>query len=431
LLLLLIGCKNDPNNFVVGGELVDVNSDVIISDTTKINAYTIKSDSIVTSGVSTVLVGRYQDGNFGNITASSYFRFAVPGLSKVNVNGIMNTVCDSVSLILKSSRFSYGDTTLPYSIEVHQLSDYLDNYSILNGYRYNTSVVHYKSGVLGRTTFVPRPGINPRTSISFSDSIKEYLFSLITKQLVFISDYAQQQTVFLQNFQGVALMPPANGKSSSVLGFSAASSSLYLLFYISTNGVKDTLAFSLTNPNLLYNRIEDDVKSNNSPLSQLTSNQLSLSSLKTGDVTYCQAGTGFMTKLEFPYLQNILMTSNHIRILNAQLLLYPLIGSYKTVPLPTKFQLYQTQDINQLGGLVNDTTKSQLHIDNQFGDQTAYYIDITNFITNFLQTNSYVTPSLIVTFSYKDNSTSLKRVIFSDGLFQVNSTRLRITYWRY
>jgi len=441
LLLLLIGCKNSKDNFTVGGELVDINSNIVVSDTAKIHAYTIKSDSIVTSGVSNVLVGRYQDGNLGNITASSYFRLAVPGsLSKVIVNKVNaneNTVCDSVSLILTSSHYSYGDTTLPYSIEVHKLSESLDNNLIINGYRYNTSKVKYDAEALGRTTFVPRPGRSGRISISLSDSIKETLFNLITNQLVYISDATLEQETFLNKFQGIALVPPANGKSSCVLGFSANSSSLYLLFYTHTvipdQSIieKDTLVFGLTNSNLLFNRIEDDLKSNQSPLSQLSANQLALSSLKTDNVAYCQAGTGFMTKFEFPYLRNILLTPNHIKILKAELLLYPLKNSYITVPLPSKFLLYQTIGINQLGSLaIRDTTNSQLMFDNLYGNQTCYDIDITSFINSFVQTYTEIVPSLIVSFSYTENSTSLKRVIFSDGLF-VNSTRLRITYWRY
>jgi len=163
----------------------------------------------------------------------------------------------------------------------------------------------------------------------------------------------------------------------------------------------------------------------------LKKSEIKVPSYKTGNVTYCQAGTGFMTKFEFPYLKNSLLSDKHIRIMKAELLLYPLKGSYQKIPLPSKVQLYATDNVNHKGSVINDTTKSQLYIDNLYHEETSYAIDITSYVRSMIQANTDEIPSMIVSFADYKNWTTLDRVIFSDGLLQVKSTRLKITYWRY
>jgi hypothetical protein len=237
LFLLLFGCKNTSENFKLGDELVDVKSDIVINDTSTIRAFTIKSDSIVTSGVSAALVGQYFDGTLGNIGASSYFRLAVGSFSKISTDPLIVTACDSLCLILNYSKYSYGDTMQPYTLEIHRLSNHLDSIIGKNGYRYNNFNMKYDPDVLGQATFVPRPRFSGRISIPLSESVKNNLFDLITNKLLNISDATTKQSIFEQNFHGIALVPPTSLKSSSVIGYKADNTNMYLLFYLNTTPV--------------------------------------------------------------------------------------------------------------------------------------------------------------------------------------------------
>jgi len=62
-----------------------------------------------------------------------------------------------------------------------------------------------------------------------------------------------------------------------------------------------------------------------------------------------------LTKIEFPYLKNLQFTTEHIKILKAQLILCPVKSTYKTIGLPQKLFLYEANDLNQIGYNLTDT----------------------------------------------------------------------------
>ena len=180
-----------------------------------------------------------------------------------------------------------------------------------------------------------------------------------------------------------------------------------------------------------FNKIDDDLSFNKSPLDTLRRLKDRLSSLKSGNATYCQGGTGFLTKIEFPYLKNLQFTTEHIKILKAQLILCPVKSTYKTIGLPPKLFLYEANDLNQIGYNLTDTLSQHLTVDNIYNETTAYTLDITSYISSIIQDRTDNIPAVIVTLPNVDFKTTLERVILSNGLGQANSTRLKIWYWRY
>ncbi len=60
----------------------------------------------------------------------------------------------------------------------------------------------------------------------------------------------------------------------------------------------------------------------------------------TNDQSFIQAGTGIVTRLEIPYLKNLLLLHENIRILKAELILEPARNTYKTIELPKRISLF-------------------------------------------------------------------------------------------
>ena len=422
---IISSCKKNDNNLTVGDNLVNVNSDIVINDTSTLKTYTVKSDSIITSGTAKLLVGKYQDGNFGSITATSYFQVGVSSALTLETNAVF----DSISLVLHYSNYYYGDTTRPYAIEAHQLMDKLDYNQNDNGYRYNTSkAIRSDPTPIGKTTFYPRPSSNTVIYVSLSKDMGKNLFDTIMERQTETDGY--DQTKFLNYFRGIALVPKA-GAISSIIRFGATDSSLYMRLYYHVGETSKYLNFSIFNGYLQFNKIDDDLSFNKSPLDTLRRLKDRLSSLKSGNATYCQGGTGFLTRIEFPYLKNLQFTTEHIKILKAQLILCPVKSTYKTVGLPPKLFLYEANDLNQIGYNLTDTLSQHLTVDNIYNETTAYTLDITSYISSIIQDRTDNIPAVIVTLPNVDFKTTLERVILSNGLGQANSTRLKIWYWRY
>jgi hypothetical protein len=268
-----------------------------------------------------------------------------------------------------------------------------------------------------------------------SNDFRDTLSSLVTNyQFTSSSDFTTMQTGFLNRFRGIVLK---SSTKSSVLRFQATNTSLFIRLYFHVGQVTSTFDLGFTNAGLQFNKIDDNLSHQNPPpapadtiLAILKKATDQVPSKMTGHDAYIQAGTGFMTKIELPYLK-LLLTQEHIRILQAELLLYPEKNTFQKVPLPSKLALYLTNSVNSLGAILNDTTKTQLIIDRSYGDQTYYIIDVSNFVNSFYQNYSADVPSLMVSFGYSDNSSKLNRLILSDGSTKLQSTRLRITYWRY
>jgi hypothetical protein len=434
MLVLIASCSSD-GAFSVEDGLIDVSTKLTVIDTTTLYTYTVKSDSIVESASQKLLVGRYNDGELGTVTAKSYFEIGYS--STVSVE--KTAVYDSISLILTNSGYSYGDTTKLFNLVVHQLTENLaDNPNVSNqspslaGYRYNTSIVAYDSiNALGQTAYYPRPNTNKALHIKLSDNFGIPLFDSIMAKSKIASDLGK----FVRYFKGIVLTTDKSSLSS-VQRFSTADSSLYVRMYYHVDKVDKSISFLMENSTsrpyeLPFNQVKSDYST--SKLKQLKHLENKLSSLVTDSLYYCQPGVGIMSRIEMPYLKNVLHTNGNIKIMKAQLILFPARNSYKTINLPKRIALYEANELNKVGSLVNDTTTAQLTIDNFNNESTFYTIDVTSYIATVLANSTDVTPVLMVTLPAGKTATTLDRIIFANGLGLPNSTRskLKILYWKY
>ncbi|HEY4786391.1 MAG TPA: DUF4270 family protein [Bacteroidales bacterium] len=444
-IFLLSSCNKD-NTFTLGQDLISVKTDVITTDTSTVHFYTFKRDSMA-SNFEKALVGTYTDGNFGTITASTYFEVGLPssGISDLqNVNN--NNAYDSVALTVFYSHYYYGDTNKVYTIEAHLLNDKIENIRTSannpNGNLFNTTNVPFDPVVLGATSKNRlRPAKKDSIQIRLDDAFGKYYFDTLKNTATQMTN----TSVFSNHLKGFALF--SRSTNSCVMGYGVADSSMYMKIYYHGDGGQRFLKFSVTNTTYQFNNIKTSWSST-SPMSALTKQTKVVSSFDTQDQVYCQAGTGLMARLEFPYLKRLVDASTNstsatpnIKILKAELILSPIQGTYNSVSLPSSLLLYQLDYLNNISGILVDNSGNalapKLTIDHQFNEQTYYTFDVTSFVTSAVQATTNDVPALGISMPSTSTSTpnelytTLDRLVLGDGNRSLNVSKLKIYFWRY
>ncbi len=416
-----VGCNNDDLIFEIGGKYVDENMQVIFTDSISVNTYTIKWDSVPTSGYYTFLVGKYPDNVFGNIFCRSYTKVHLPdGTSSIPNDAVF----DSLQMILLYNGYSIGDTTKPYVIKVHRLENRLipgesDNF-------FNTSSPDFDPVPYGQITFTPRPVGGDTVKIRLSDTFGSELFDAFKDE----SDIVAEQSSFENYLKGFVIN--YDNSNESVIGFHAFGDTIPLLrifyHYVDLEIIHKRIDF------MIGTRYENDISLQ---FNQITSTDVSFElpegqrdkvpAQETDSTTFIQGGTGIFTKVEIPYLKNILEMNSNIEVLRADLVLEPLSNSYTRNTIPMELYAYETNNANDF--ITPVTNMADLTIDDLFYENTRYRFDITDFINAKLVEQTDKAPSLLVTLSGVANT--IDRLILGSRWHQSNDVRLELYYMRY
>ncbi len=78
IVTISINSCTQSDNFTIGQEFVESQTNLKILDTFKIDMSTVLYDSLATSGTGVAFVGDYNDSDFGTIKSKSYFELAFP-----------------------------------------------------------------------------------------------------------------------------------------------------------------------------------------------------------------------------------------------------------------------------------------------------------------------------------------------------------------
>ncbi|MCW3093323.1 MAG: hypothetical protein JWP81_4392 [Ferruginibacter sp.] len=373
---LLDSCKKVNVN--LGTDFVDNSTtNLVLVDSTTLEISTIYVDSFMTSGAGSILVGGYSDPAFGNINSNSFIQLGAPASFSIP-NG---AVFDSLELILTLNKTWYGDTSTPYSVAVHRITDPIK----LPGEQlafYNTDKCDYQSIALGSKSWLIRPTITDTLSIPVSQALGRELFTKM-----FNSDATlTQNDLFIDYFKGLALVSGTN--NNLVVGFK--DSATMRLHYrnpgvISTGAYVD---FGINNTANQFNNIT--ANRSGTPIASLGAANRQIFSPQTQNAGFSQFISGAVAKIRFPYLRNLLQLSNFVKIIRADLVIKPVKNSF-TVPytLPPGLRLSQTDQYNLPGTDLSASSSSagtlatqygNLYIDNLYGTETAYTYDITTYL---------------------------------------------------
>lgn len=420
LILLLIFSCSDEQIFTIGDNLTEIKGDVVLVDTATINSFTIKFDSIQTSGYNYALIGNYNDGVLGNITASTCFKLSLPTATTLSDNAKFDSIC----LILKPTGYCYGDSTLPFTVEVHQLTDDPENDEVSEWY--NTSRLKYAPDIIGSKTVIMKPTAGKNLTVKLSDTFGNNLFDIIYND----GEEIESQDNFSKYLKGFAVTPQGSS-GGSVMQFNTADSIAIMRMYYHAGQEDYTIDFNIYNTSVQYNKI---AATYNSILKDLKTKEYSIPSASTENITYCQAGTGVMTRLEFPYLKSVFQAYSAYKILNAELVIKPVKGTYSIIPLPTDINLYYTNTLNDFGSVLSDSEGNAINpilsVDKMY-NKTSYSFDLTRFITSSMSNIKDDAPSLLLSINSSYLGYSLDRLCLGDSKHPTDAVQLKIVFWKY
>jgi hypothetical protein len=311
--ICFFSCKKDSNL----GLAVQPSADLLntkVSDTTSVVAWTLKEDSLNTSGYLTnYVLGSYWDPIFGKVKASVYTQFVLPG-SEINFDfapGQDETKlsCDSLVLTLSYSASYYGDTTSAQTFTVYQMTNPI---ALNTAYKSDTAIQIYQVP-LGSKTFYPQPLTQPLLNGNKVNSEVRIKLDKSLGQLI-LNQSGQaglaNNTNFLKMLNGLYIRPETNlsGPGKGAMFYFPMTDDLTKLILYYKNGnlaspVDTSVGFEVNANAARFERFEHDY-SVASPLVQAALAASKQNVHQAQQVVYVSSLSGLKTKLEFPYLKN-------------------------------------------------------------------------------------------------------------------------------
>ena len=432
LFMALSACKNNEGNIVITGQQKSDQLTLFRTDTFTLKTSTVLEDSLPANNLTYVLFGEFHDPLLGKSKASIY--------AKMNIlapeNNFPNTIEPDSALLyipLVDGLNFYGNSLTKQQIKIYQLDETLIGTNIyyqkqskpkLNknvstdfyGYIYQQKFdsIGYKKGKMGL-----KPGLLIKLSKEFARQLQQMP-----------SEAYQTNEGLLKHFSGIAILAqndelsPGEG-GVGVLDLANAININYrakiLLYYNDTS----TYIFGFDGRSTIINSSETG------PYPEFVESQLKEPN-KNYNTTYVQALNGVKTKIEIPYLLNLVQSGSHgennVGINNATLRLYVDDNTNANYFAPPRMNLFQpisrSSDRNRL---VEDALASPTKFGGVFNDKGRYYqFDITRHLQNVLNDKA---------FEGKDNNLGLyfavptdNPVIGARAAIDHSKTKLIITY---
>ncbi len=334
---LLFGSCTRPENdlgedLIPEGDLLSTNQ----SDTTSLLCTVINEDSVQTSNLSSVMLGRYFDPMLGEVESGFYTQLQ---LSTSNPNFPDDAIIDSVVLALVYDGAFYGKKGIQ-NVAVHELTEAL---SKDDTYYHNTNKT-YDLRSLVKPGFETYPFNSDGLTIVGTDTVIHQLRIRLNESLgthLFGADdnvYSSSEN-FQEFFKGVYVRTENDGQLGGISNFDLidSDSKLSVYYRYNNNGTEDTTRydFSITTESAYYSKLRFSRTG--------TSLQgISESGISGQEFSFVQAGGGLRTKIEFPFIQNLNTIEN--RSINQALLIIPFDDSNLFQAQPSLFLAYKDQD---------------------------------------------------------------------------------------
>lgn len=353
--VVAVSCSRPDND--LGADLIP-DEDLLSTnqtDTTTLLCTVTNEDSVQTSNLSSVMLGRYLDPIMGEVESAFYTQFQ---LSTSNPNFPDQFTIDSVVLAIVYDGNFYGKKGIQ-NVAVHQMTEGIsrdENY-------YHNTLTPYSFQSLVKPGFETYPFDSDGLTIIGQDTVIHQLRIRLNESLgqtllgADESVYASSDA-FKEFFKGVYVRTENDGQYGGISNFDLidSDSKLSVYYRYDNNGVEDTTRydFTITTESAYYSKVRFNRWG--SPLQGLSQGPIS-----GQEYAYVQAGGGTRTKIQIPFLQNL----NEIekRSINQALLIIPFDDSqlfaaqsslflvYKD--LEGEFRVVPDQVIGNIGGTGN------------------------------------------------------------------------------
>ncbi len=427
-IVLVYSCTDEDNlpSFSIGGNFIKSLTTIAVVDTFSVQMSTILIDSIQTSNSGSLLVGNYYDDYFGMVSSTGYFQIGLNDSMYINDKAIF----DSLTLELNYTGTSFGDTLKQQTIYVYRvLEDIEENDDLL---LYNTSSFYFDDNPLGSIQIIPKPNFYEKIEIRLPDELGEEFLNFLLDD----ADEFSTTEKFHDYFKGLVVGPGL--EDASILGFKTDESSLNVKLYThyaAQEKVEETCLFPIYSQSTCFNNISAD--RSGTFIDQLKTQKEEILSAQTGNMTFVQAGTGIISRLDFPGLATLLELDIRKILYKAELVLKPVPNSYSQISLPDEIILYDSDKYNNLltDITLNDegvSVPAEFYFDKVYGEATYYKFDITDFILEELSDAFYDEGhGLIVRFPDSQTQGTLKRLVFDGRKNSEYRTKLKLYFMFY
>ena len=399
ILFLLVGCKKPKDSAIAVDDKESIGTYYLDSFSASLS--TVLVDSLPTSSNDKMLVGYYSDPRLGTYSAATYLQFSLAG-TDVDKNGREDIITSYTgtphfdSLVIEMTHvYTYGDTTSGHSMSTYRLTE---DMKLVAGtpYIYNGQTFAHESASIATNNIGYSTGNGANLRIKLAHGFGQELFDLAVDN----ADQVATNDAFKNYFKGIALIPDATNKS--VFGYTKNPvMKLYWRDLDNPSVVRFyTFKYNL-NKDLTFNQIKNDRTS--TPFASLTNIYQEIDATLTNNEAIVLTGVELMTKIKFPYLNEIKAAHPNFAVNRAELIIQPKNNSYSQFyKLPTELVLYRTDLTNIPGALITYTGTSSPEIispvvDYESNIGTYYKFEVTDFVQDQLKTSFYNQAALMLT----------------------------------
>lgn len=372
-LLLMASCKKADINF--GSQYLDSRTNVVRIDTFAPLISTVYVDSFATASTGTGLLGQYTDAYTGKVSAQSYYELTIP----TGTAPSQQATFDSLILVVKPDRSYYGDTSLPVQINVTQLAENIALRGTATSFYNTTSFA--KGSLLGQRTVTFRPNFDDSIYVRLDNALGQKLFDMLRTKTAEV----QSSENFINYFKGLCLS--ATGPTGVVFGIKD-SLTMRVCYREPQPGFNYSrqLSFTVVNTNHQFNAISVDRSGTALGNVNFGFNNNDVASSSTNNMVFSQYLTSSMIKIRFPSIRQIGFIPGFVKILNAQMIIRPMKGSFAKDSLPAQLNLVTTDVANNIGSALISTasgsavTQTGNLVYDYTNNNTNYSFDMTSYL---------------------------------------------------
>jgi hypothetical protein len=427
LLLLYIAlttaCSSD--GFNMGGKFLDTDIRTVIIDTCSIRMSTVSIDSMVTSGKNSVMAGSYSDTTFGRTECIAYMAFDVPSTQDPPDAEIK---FDSIALVMSLNGVWTGDTTKYQLFNIYPLDEVItlpDDEEF-----YSTRQVSHGSVPMASFSLKPHPLGGEAISVRLPDSLGT---SILHKIMSYDEVTLGSQDRFMAYLKGFTVT--GGEGSNNILGINVSDTSMCIrIYYHYSTETRHEEVISITplEERCFYGVTTDW---DDTPFEGLKGHELPSS--ETENMVLVQSLTASYVKIEFPYLNNLLELGDFGTVINAELLIYPVKGTYSNaVPLPSGLTLYISDEDDVAVSAITNYSGDALQtgdmvVDALYNIETYYSYNITTFLADQLGNIGINKRNLQLIVPEDKLATSLNTLVAGDASHERGRIKLKIRYLIY
>lgn len=366
---------------------------------TDLTVRTFPLDSTISTNNERFLVGRHQDHVFGLINGRAFSQFSLDDLLRLDAE--RNFRYDSLTLYLEYDGYSFYDTLMPMLLSVHQLRESLELDAEVTDL-YTTDAFQFAPSPIATVELKPRPRRGEPLEIRLADAVGEDFFLRLLED----DDALLIESDFLDYFRGLVLQ--VTNDNGAFVGFQKATAQMRLyLTDINSLPLRQEIRTFSADFGLSFNQILFD-----RAVTVLTTidEDDGLSSSVADEQAYVQAGA-LVTRIDIPALTQIRDDNDDLVVARAELRFRAIgVDLVEQEALPQAIMAFWVEEDNTL---FQQNTQARLQLDLEFGRDTYYTMDITDFVQYQLEAENPEENGLLLQFG--TNGNAVDRLVLGDG----------------